>query len=306
MCIIVAKPAGTSIPLTETFDNCATSNKDGIGFAYNKTGEKPTITKGFKDVPMLLKMLEMHKVTKEHNLVIHFRLATHGKKDQGNCHPFPLSQSFEHMRELDCTCDCAVAHNGVFSSMPQSPEHSDTMKFVGGILASPEVINNLDSKPIKELVRGYCGFSSKLAFLRPQGITLIGDFELSDGVHYSNKQFESWGYRGGRHNWNEYCEIHKKYDVCYKKYEKEGKTYCYMHKVYDNCKWCTIHNKWDSCVYDKEIAEANDHLLVDDKGSSLLDLRSSCEWCSTKENVVYNADQKSYLCGECVLQLMSY
>ena len=295
MCIIVAKSAGVDIPSAEIFDNCLENNKDGIGFAYNKTGERPKIAKGFETVKVLEEMLKVHQITKEHNLVIHFRTATHGAKDQGNCHPFPLSQSFEDMRSLNCSCDCAVAHNGVFGSMPEHEQHSDTMKFIGGILASPEIINNLESPSIKELVKGYCGFSSKLAFLRPQGISLIGTFELEKGVSYSNKQFEKYTYYDySRHKWNEWCEVHKKYDKCYKEHEKNGETWCYFHKKYDHCSWCNEHQVWDSCKYDKDI------------DVRLLDLRSSCEWCATKEGVSYNKEQDSYLCADCVLQLMSY
>lgn len=324
MCIIVAKKQGVAIPSEETFDNCVATNRDGIGIAYNLPGERPHIAKGFTNIKKLMKVLEVCEITEEHNLIVHFRYATHGKKDPGNCHPFPLTSIFEDMRLLNCSCGCAVAHNGVFGSMPKSEQHSDTMKFVSGILASPEIIDNLGSAPIKELIRGYCGLSSKLAFLTPKGLNLIGEWEEEKGVYYSNKQYQSWK---STYNWKneeqEYCGEHLKYDKCWKSHKKAGREWCYSCKKWDYCTWCSDHKERDTCEYEaKRVRKEGDNPpivlpkcdrpdlppeLPDPYGNStLVDLRFSCEWCESKEQVRYESIYKANLCSECSTTLSTY
>lgn len=287
MCIIVAKPTGVELPLEDIFDNCFVSNRDGIGFAFNKPGEKVVICKGFQNVKNMIKMFDTFNITKEHNLLVHFRLATHGKKDEGNCHPFPLTNDFGDMRFLHCACDTAIAHNGVFGGMKQSNTNSDTMKFISTVLASPEIISNLESKSVKELIRGYCGYSSKLAFLRVAGMTTIGDFEEDKGIFYSNSQYKSWSNRSNAH-YNtqtrdmEYCLEHQIWDRCKK--EKGGQEYCYLHKKWDDCEWCDVHRKLDNCA----------------KSSKILNLTViTCESCGTKDDVLFDQDLKANMCPSC-------
>jgi hypothetical protein len=291
MCIIIAKPAGADLPNEETFDNCFTSNKDGIGFSFAMPGETVHIAKGYVNVKKLMKMLSTYNITKKHNLIVHFRYATHGKKDPGNCHPFPLSQSFDDMRLLNCTCGTSIAHNGVFSGMPASKDHSDTMKFIGGILAQPEIIDNLDSKAVKELIRGYCGYSSKLAFLSPQGINLIGDFETSEGVYYSNNQFKKGATRWLNDDAYDY-----------------GTSWCHVHKVKDDCSYCREHGTWDDCAKNK-IKGWKDRFMDSQKNKILeiehqccdIDLRNICLWCKGNEKVVFDEEVDGFLCENCSL-----
>ncbi len=294
MCIIVAKPTGVNIPDTETLEQCFTSNRDGIGFSYCLPGDKPTISKGFVNVAKLEKMMDAANITKEHNLIIHFRFATHGKKDQGNCHPFPLTANYEQMRWLDCLCEVAIAHNGVFSNMPVSEKHSDTMKFIGGILASPEVIENIDSDSVRELIKGYCGYSSKLAFLKSTGLTLIGNFEEDNGIFYSNSQYKKYTYPSSVDR------------------NKNGQYWCYAHKRYDDCEWCNEHKEYDLCDYNKRITNVkewkNRHgnlhdkkplLLNKDKHSCKAQYDVKCLLCSTTEEVKWNNDEQDFLCKAC-------
>lgn len=291
MCIIIAKPAGVDMPTTEILNNCSLTNRDGIGFAFNKSGEIPIISKGFKNVKKLENMLNTYQIGKEHNVMIHFRLATHGKCDQGNCHPFPLAQSFDDMRLLNCSCEIAVSHNGIFGGMQASNKYSDTMKFINNILASPEVINNIESNSVKELIRGYCGLSSKLAFLKTSGFSLVGDFQEDEGIFYSNHGYKSYGRKNGYDT--SYCDEHKKWDKCEEGYRKAGKTWCYSHKVWDSCTWCYIHREWDSCEHDKKslpIVIGNDIVL---------DLSKKCQWCQSTQDVKYDKHVESYLCEEC-------
>lgn len=290
MCIIIAKPFGVDLPTLEILENCFTSNRDGIGFAFNKTGDKPVISKGFANVKKLTRMIDTFNIGKGHNLLIHFRFATHGMKDQGNCHPFPLVHNFEDMRRLHCACDTAITHNGVFGGLPASDKYSDTMKFISGVLSSPEIINNIESPAVKELVKGYCGHSSKLAFLRAGGLTTIGGFEEDKGIYYSNTQYKPWITRSYG-NTTQYCQEHQVWDNCHK--DRNGQEWCYSHKRYDHCEYCLDHKTMDTCEYEKEQVS---------KALTFQEL--ICDYCGVKGNdvsnaVTYDSCSKASLCDSC-------
>lgn len=295
MCIIIAKKTGVDLPTSEIFDNCYLSNRDGIGISYNLPGENPIIVKGFKNVKKLESMLNRLGITKDHNLVVHFRLATHGFKDQGNCHPFPLSGDYKSMRLLNCSCDCSVAHNGVFSEMPSHEKYSDTMKFVGGILASPGIVENLESTAVKELIRGYCGYSSKLAFLSKTGLTVIGKFEEDNGVFYSNYQYKNFGNRIAYYD-NNNNDTHRN-NHGWGDNNVSGQSWCHRHKAYDNCTWCGTHRVFDDCFHAEKDNKVS--LLIDSKGDPLM-AGHTCIWCQVQDlTVKFHQDIEGHLCDAC-------
>lgn len=318
MCIIVAKPSGIKLPTTETLDNCYTSNKNGIGIAYNLPGEYPHIAKGYFSVPQLEKIMRERGICEDHNLIIHFRFATHGKVDKGNCHPFPLTNNYEDMRLLNCQSSCAIAHNGVFSGMPANKNHSDTMKFIGGILASSEIIENLEKQSVRELIRGYCGFSSKLAFLKSTGLSLIGDFEKSEGIHYSNKQFESWGYKPSRNTsrkWNNDTQSFDEQKNIWSDtaYEWSKDHMCFIEKStgkkmrrtynYQTKDWDYLPEPDNNCCSASTVPIT----VKDGIGEKILNLdfkpvdkSHPCLWCTIVDKTVkWREEADGYLCDNC-------
>lgn len=209
MCIICVKPSGVPIPSYGILSECWQCNSDGAGFAYIREGSNTVIIKkGFMKLKTLNKALKELSFKENDNVIIHFRFATHGLNDAGNCHPFPLSHSTDDLRAVQWQGDIAIAHNGVFGNMPCHETLSDTQKFISGVLCNPVIKDNFDNKAVQELILGYCGSSSKLAILRPSGILLIGKFIEDKGLYFSNNGFKKtvYNYPTNQYPSNSYYE----------------------------------------------------------------------------------------------------
>lgn len=191
MCIICVKPQGVEMPSLDIIKECWNGNSDGAGIAYWKTGTPNVIIdKGFMKLKALTSKLDEISLKRDDLAILHFRFATHGLVDRGNCHPFPLSTRIEALRAIYGRFPSAIAHNGVFGNMACHNVMSDTMKFIRGIIGNPLIANNLDNSSIRTLISEYCGTSSKLAILRPGKMLLIGDFIKDEGLLYSNNGYK--------------------------------------------------------------------------------------------------------------------
>lgn len=190
MCIIISKPEGVLLPTRSVLDNCGRSNRDGIGIAWTNGSGVVNIKKGFQFVTEFEKWM-VENIKKEYAAIIHFRLATHGKCDEGNCHPFPVSTSKKDLRQTETMCELAMAHNGVFYGLGDK-KYSDTQDFIANVIADPIVAGNLGNKAVQELICGYIG-NSKLAFIDGSGnINLYGSFEKSKGLAFSNSGYKDY------------------------------------------------------------------------------------------------------------------
>lgn len=174
MCIAILKPKGTTIS-KETLKTCSEANPDGMGFAY-VDGDKLYIKKYMKFDEFYK---DFEKVQDKSNMLIHFRIATHGSVELENCHPFFLNHRM------------ALIHNGIISGYGDKKEKSDTRDFID------KVIGNISWKLMKnpsyrELVGHAIGYS-KLAIL-----DITGDYWIinedkgywDNGIWYSNKSYE--------------------------------------------------------------------------------------------------------------------
>ena len=117
MCIAILKPKDKTIS-KETLQECCNNNKDGMGFAYtdgntvyiNKYMNFDDFYKDYKEVETTSTML------------IHFRIATHGKVEVKNCHPFKLNNRM------------ALIHNGVISGYGDKENKTDTQDFIDKVI----------------------------------------------------------------------------------------------------------------------------------------------------------------------------
>ena len=192
MCLIVVKPKDIDLPKEAYLLHAAKRNSDGQGLAYVKKGEKTVrLKKDFATAEQLIAYMN-ENITKEDDLVIHFRLATHGLKDEGNCHPFPITKNKLLLRKTELECKSIMAHNGVLSqyNREDDTELSDSQRFVLEILSDSVVKENLQSAAIQRLVTDFLG-GDRLVVLNSKGeLILFGDFKEEDGISYSNAGFK--------------------------------------------------------------------------------------------------------------------
>jgi len=209
MCLIVMKGPGIALPKDENLIHAEKRNSDGIGLMYYKPNTNDVmIKKDFINAKHLIAWCK-DNIKVEDTLVIHFRYATHGLKDVGNRHPFPITHNKELLRKPELLCQIAVAHNGVINNYGHHAKYSDTQKFVLDILAEDSVKNNIEAPAIQKLINNFID-GDKLAILRNDGFCLrFGEWEESEGIYYSNTGYKpydnfynNWiGFR--RDNWGE-------------------------------------------------------------------------------------------------------
>jgi len=190
MCIICVKPAGKNLPSKKQLRNCYQTNSDGIGIAlFKENWDQVLIKKGFVNWKELRYWLRQN-VQPEDTLLIHFRNATSGLLDSGNCHPFPVSANDDELRATEIKTDLAVAHNGVFFDYSiKNCKLNDTQLFIKDILTG---IKNLifENKGVKKLLKKYLD-GNKLAFINNKGeYLLFGEFIEDNGLFWSNSGYK--------------------------------------------------------------------------------------------------------------------
>lgn len=196
MCIAVYSPKGNSVPCEDYLHNCFDNNSDGAGFAFNLNGHVE-IVKGFMDWQSFISAFREYDKSyclKNRGVLIHFRIATHGKVDTANCHPFPISESNKVLSKNKCSADYACVHNGIIKlttdDAKREQKYSDTFIFVRDYLS--KIASNkgwFRNKNNIQLVEQL--IDSKMAILNSKGDTIStsGFRKGPDGNYYSNDSY---------------------------------------------------------------------------------------------------------------------
>jgi hypothetical protein len=179
MCIAIYKPEGKVIPYA-TLKECYEGNPDGAGFMYAQD-KVLHIEKGFFSLKSFYKAYKEHQ---DKQVVLHFRIKTHGKIDETNCHPFAVNNAI------------GFVHNGIISGFGDT-NHSDTIGFNNQVLQP--LVNkwgnlSIFQDPIKDLIESRIGYS-KLIFLDRHGNHhIFGEQkgEWDDGIWYSNTSYKPY------------------------------------------------------------------------------------------------------------------
>jgi hypothetical protein len=190
MCIAILNTKGTTLK-KEVLRNCWENNGDGAGILYINSEKKLSV---FKEMASFDNFYNNYSEIKskygKRNIVLHFRISTHGKVNETNCHPFLVDDSI------------GFVHNGMIYDVPTSTEFSDTYMF------NQTILKNLRegfeyNETILEMIDTFIGSGSKLVFLNDNDDYFIvnekaGHWHL--GCWFSNtsyKQVNSWVDYGG-------------------------------------------------------------------------------------------------------------
>lgn len=200
MCIIAIKESGIDFPSIDTMRACFTNNPDGAGFMYPRN-HKVIIDKGYMTWDKFEKRYNelLKTFSKKTPFVFHFRIGTHGEKNAGMTHPFPLGQEKPDYTKTKNEADCAFVHNGIFSFLPTHKKYSDTVIYGKKILEPlyTDHPNTFIDNSAEAIILATIGYS-KLAFMRTDGgIEYFGQWITENGIHYSNdtykeRKFENW------------------------------------------------------------------------------------------------------------------
>ena len=190
MCIAILNTKGTTLK-KEVLRNCWENNGDGAGILYINNDKKLSV---FKEMTSFDNFYNNYSEIKskygKRNIVLHFRISTHGRVNETNCHPFLVDDSI------------GFVHNGMIYDVPTSTEFSDTYMF------NQTILKNLKegfeyNETILEMIDTFIGSGSKLVFLNDNDDYFIvnekaGHWHL--GCWFSNtsyKQVNSWVDYGG-------------------------------------------------------------------------------------------------------------
>lgn len=187
MCVIIYKPEGVAMPSQKELKAAFAHNSDGAGFAYFLPDKRVQIVKGLMTFAALEKALKRHsEAIKDHTLVIHMRITTHGGTSQGLTHPFPVSSDPQDMHKIDNIADTVVFHNGIISIKPREGQ-SDTTEYILSVMS---VLREKDPKfPENAAVRYMIetDIYSKMLIMYNNKVYMIGSFVLDNGIYYSNR-----------------------------------------------------------------------------------------------------------------------
>lgn len=176
MCIAIVKPKDKVIS-KDVLQTCFENNPDGCGFAYVQDGTVyiKKFLNNFEEF-----YTEYSKVENLSNMLIHFRIKTHGDISLENCHPFIMNDRM------------ALIHNGIISGYGDKDSKSDTRDFIDKVLS--KISHKMWKNPaFRQLVGDAIGYS-KLGILDTSGNCYIineAKGKWDDGVWYSNSSYET-------------------------------------------------------------------------------------------------------------------
>lgn len=197
MCIIIAKEKGKKLPSETVLKKCWEANPEGGGFMFN-SNKKVIIEKGFmkfNDFYNRLIECDLHHNLKKSTLIIHFRVATSGLVDNGNCHPYPITNDINLLRKTEIECEIGVAHNGVIREYNEKNNIlNDTQMFIIEVIE--DLISNTKkgyykTKTFKKIMESMIN-ESRLVLLNAEGEMIkIGNWIEENGLYFSNNKYKT-------------------------------------------------------------------------------------------------------------------
>jgi len=185
MCIAILNASGTLSK--KTLRTCWENNNNGAGMAY----WDGTALQTEKELTSFKRFYKMYTNARNKHptaeIALHFRIATHGRINLDNCHPFNVGPNH------------AIVHNGIISGHGND-EYSDTHQFAENVL-SAFISDQLYISPFVELIESYIEMS-KIILVGELGTIIYNEHlgHWNAGNWYSNKTYQTCGFRdyGGK------------------------------------------------------------------------------------------------------------
>jgi hypothetical protein len=319
MCIAILNTKGTTLK-KEILRNCWENNGDGAGMLYIDDDKKLSVFKEMTSFENFYKnYIDIKSKYGKRNIVLHFRISTHGKINETNCHPFLVSE------------DVGFVHNGMIYNVPRSNDFSDTYMF------NESVLKNLKdgfeyNEIMLEMIEEFIGAGSKLVFLNSENDYAIvnekaGHWHL--GCWFSNTSYQqvnswvdfggirkaktsgssgfrsSWGYGYG---WSSYNDHYIPGAISTHTAETWKDDWDIADaKDNNNCKQCQCKlygiNEMERqlCTYcqeDEELLLQEEDMLIEDYGIG------DCELCNDKTVAgIFRPEVNSWVCRNCAREL---
>lgn len=191
MCIIAYKPAGQKFPSKKIFKRMFNTNPDGAGFMYpDDKGQNVIIKKGFMTYQEFMTEYGKHKKNIDKPYIFHFRITTNGGTSKGMCHPYPLTKNIKQLTKTNTTTHIGIAHNGIISMTDYATKISDTAEYIRRYMTKL-LKGGIDSDILDIIEESISG--SRLAIMESSGdVHLLGKWEKSDGIYYSNSGYKDY------------------------------------------------------------------------------------------------------------------
>lgn len=164
MCVLVFVPAGSKLPSREELVKMHRQNPDGMGFVSKSMHYKGMNFERFCN--------RLQFVPEDEDIIIHFRLATHGSVCVQNCHPFHKGGVW-------------FAHNGILDIEPKE-DMTDSETAFKDIIYPAIKDYGIDSDEVAWIIEDIIGYS-KFAIMGTDGhVRIFGHFEKYHGRYYSH------------------------------------------------------------------------------------------------------------------------
>jgi len=176
MCIIIVNKQSTLSK--ETLHECWNRNPEGSGLLWTENNKLMT----YKTLTAFSNFYDKYKEIRKQEgvIILHSRIATEGKVDRINCHPFLVNENL------------GFCHNGIIDTGYETKDCSDTYTFNEVVLKELQV-DFLQNPAIMMMLAEYIG-KSKLALLNNEGKFWIINEKLGhwdeEGNWYSNDSYK--------------------------------------------------------------------------------------------------------------------
>lgn len=240
MCLLVVCKPG-AIPKHEELTEGACANPHGYGFAMIIDG-KIFRYRTMSARKAVSKFIHMRQQNPHGYAIWHARYATHGVKNEDNCHPFIVGDD----------ADTVLAHNGVLDTfIGKDDKRSDTRIFAEDTLPKLGGVRALEDENLYRMIEGWAS-GSKIAVL-----TANPDAQFQ--LYLINERLGTWDEHG----------------VWWSNSSYKRSTYSY--KTYYSATPTTTTSTNKSADYDIEQEYYNELLLQADEDTLIIDQCPSCD-----------------------------